>query len=104
VLAVVGAIHREVPKAKILVLGILPTGALPTDPMRKKVEETNRLLAQATYPNGVSFHEVAAGFVEPDGTIRPEVMADGLHPTKSGFAKFTRAVLPLIEQGLGAGE
>lgn len=100
VLAVVGVIRRELPKANVLVLGILPTGALPTDPMRQKAHETNRLLAQAKYPYGVRFHDLGAALVEADGTISSETMADGLHPTPRGFVKFTEALSPLIEQGL----
>jgi lysophospholipase L1-like esterase len=104
VCAVAETIRQQLPSAKILLLGILPTGALRTDPMRQKVIETNRLLKAATLPNYVSFHDVGAVFVEPDGSISAETMADGLHPTPSGFVRLTQAVLPLIEQALSASD
>jgi lysophospholipase L1-like esterase len=102
VLAVVRSLRDKVPGAKIVLLGILPTGALPTDPMRHKVIETNRLLQSAELPEGVSYHDIGAHFVEPDGRILPSTMADGLHPTPSGFALLAREVRPLIERALCA--
>jgi lysophospholipase L1-like esterase len=102
VLAVVRSLRDKAPGARILLLGILPAGALPTDPMRHEVIETNRLLASAELPAGVSYHDIGAPFVDPAGRILPSTMADGLHPTPSGFALLTREVRPLIEQALSA--
>lgn len=102
VLAVVHLLQEKVPGAKILLLAILPTGARPIDPMRRKVIETNRLLEKAALPEGVTLRDVGASFVEPDGRILSETMADGLHPTPSGFTRLTRAVLPLIEQAMNS--
>ncbi|MBN1611171.1 MAG: hypothetical protein JW940_31350 [Polyangiaceae bacterium] len=48
----------------------------------------------------MSYHDVGAPFVEPDGRILTTTMADGLHPTPSGFALLTREVRPLIERAL----
>jgi lysophospholipase L1-like esterase len=100
ILAVVAAVRRQTPKAKVILLGILPSAELPTDPMRKRIAETNRLVSGAPLPEGVTFHDVGAGLLEPDGRIATATMADGLHPTPRGFAILTQAVLPLIQQAM----
>jgi lysophospholipase L1-like esterase len=100
VLTVVGAVRQQTPKAKVILLGILPSAELPSDPMRKKIVETNRLLSSSPLPEGVTFRDVGERLLEPDGRIATATMADGLHPTPHGFAILTQAVLPLIQQSL----
>jgi lysophospholipase L1-like esterase len=82
--------------ARIVLLGILPHGQLPNTAERQSVAETNALLAGLAGDPRVDFHDIGAAFLQPDGTISADVMADFLHPTASGYALFARELEPIV--------
>jgi lysophospholipase L1-like esterase len=105
--AIVTKIHERSPATKILLLAIFPRGQKP-DETRAKVDDVNRLLARLDARDEVTFLDIGAKFLEPDGTISPDVMYDYLHPTAKGYAIWTAAMAPVLDrllagrQGAGA--
>jgi beta-glucosidase len=94
--ATVGAIQAQQPQAQILLLGILPRGASPDDPMRGLVAQTNQLIAPLGTLNRVTYLDIGGAFLQGDGSISPLVMADYLHPTLLGYERMTVALMPSL--------
>jgi endoglucanase len=88
--AVVDEIAATYPDAEVVLLGVLPFGERPGTPERRRVEEVNAGIAALGDRNGVRYHDIGAAFLEEDGSIAPETMADFLHPTEKGYAVFAR--------------
>ena len=94
---IVDEIHAQLPKSEILLLGVLPRGESPTDPFRAKIEQVNSKLAELE-GNGVTFLDIGAWFLQPDGTISPTVMPDFLHPSEWGYELYTAAIWDTLMQ------
>ncbi len=101
--AILGEIHRQQPAAKVLLMAIFPRGHAP-DAMRSKISDINKLLASEDGKSGVTFLDIGAKFLEPDGTITHETMGDFLHPTAKGYEIWAREIEPILEKWLGAGK
>lgn len=100
VAAVVAEIHRKQPKAAILLMGIYPRGAKP-DATREKLSKVNSILAQMDGKDGITFLDVTAKLLQPDGTISKEIMGDYLHPTAKGYEIIAEALEPTLRKLLG---
>jgi lysophospholipase L1-like esterase len=98
--AVLARVRRDLPTAAVLLLCILPTGSTKADPMRQKVAEANRLL-RSLASEQVTVLDVGDVFLDADGRIPPELMADFLHPTALGYERLSRAVAPELSRLLG---
>ena len=94
--AVVDEVEGAFDDAEILLLGILPYGEQPGTPERAQVAEANRLIAGLDQRERVHFHDIGAAFLQPDGRIAAETMADFLHPTEAGYAVFAGQLDPLL--------
>lgn len=89
------------PKAKILVIGVMPYGESSDDPNRERVKAVNEMIA--TLEGGdVSVFDIGKVFLEDDGSISKEIMADFLHPTNEGYERMTEALLPKINELMAA--
>ena len=100
------AIYHEIrersPESRVVVMGILPRGPKPDDILRKPIQETNRLLARrfANDPN-VTYLDIGASFLTPDGSLPATLMPDGTHPSDAGYQIWAEA---LIKAGVGIGK
>jgi lysophospholipase L1-like esterase len=90
--AIVDGITAESPNSKVLLLGILPRGFSPADPLRAQIAQVNASLASLDDGKQVHFLDIGHNFLQSDGTISPAVMADGLHPTLYGYQVMTASI------------
>jgi lysophospholipase L1-like esterase len=91
--AVVSAYLERCPHARLLLLGIFPRSAQPTDPIRAKITDVNhRIAALDDGGKRVTFLDIGAKFLEPDGTISAETMGDFLHPSLKGYHIWANAM------------
>ena len=99
VAACVAAIQTRCPDTKVLVLGILPTQAASDHPLRGVVHAVNaRSAALVSAMDGrVSFADIGAAFLEPDGRISTDIMPDGCHLSPRGYMIFADALEPMIQ-------
>ncbi len=99
---IVQEIHEKLPDAKLLILGIFPRGADPTDPkvaeMRAKIKFVNEGLAKLDDGGKTRFLDIGDKFLGADGTISASVMHDFLHPTAAGYEIWADAMNPLLNQ------
>lgn len=83
--------------AQVVLLGILPRDQAADTEFRRKIIETNALIASLGEREGVTFHDIGAAFLQEDGTMSPEIMADFLHPTEKGYAVFAEQLNAILE-------
>ncbi|HEX3357505.1 MAG TPA: GDSL-type esterase/lipase family protein [Tepidisphaeraceae bacterium] len=95
--AVVAELRKDFPDAKILLLGIFPRGAKPTDPFRAKIKEANETIAKLNDDQHVFYMDIGDKFLNPDGSLPPEIMSDGLHPTTKGYEIWAQAVIDKLK-------
>ena len=100
VAAICAEVHRRSAATRILLLGIFPRGASP-DATRAKVNMVNQRIARLDGSHGVTYLDVGNAFLEADGSISKEVMADFLHPTATGYALWAAAMEPTLTRLLG---
>jgi len=102
VATIVSTFRIRFPDAKVLLLGVFPRGAEASNPYRASIREINTLIAALDDGEHVRFMDIGDRFLEPDGSISVDVMADGLHPTTRGYEIWAEAVMPTFRQMLGA--
>ena len=95
--AIVAAVQSHLPAACVLLLGILPARQEPTNALRQRIQDANRLLASLAKPGRVEFHDLGSVLLEPDGTILKSTLRDFVHPTPEGFERLSRAVAPALD-------
>jgi lysophospholipase L1-like esterase len=90
-------LRKDFPAAKILLLGIFPRGN-PGDPIRKTVLDVNPIIAKLHDGQHVFYLDIGAKFLDADGVLQPDIMADKLHPNEKGYVIWAEAVkAPLAE-------
>jgi len=100
--AIVADYRRRCPDAVILLQGILPRGATPTDPARPRIKAINERIARFADGQHVIFVDFGAKFLEPDGTLSREVMPDFLHPSAKGYEIWAAELQPFVAKYLPA--
>jgi N-acetylglucosamine-6-sulfatase len=89
-------IQSKQPQAKILLLGIFPTGEKP-NPGREKKEAVNALISKFA-GGSVHYMDIGAKFLEPDKSISTEVMKDFLHLAPKGFDIWAEAISGKVKE------
>jgi lysophospholipase L1-like esterase len=97
VAAICASIHERSPSTRILLLAIFPRGQ-QADATRAKVDDVNRRIAKLDNRDYVTFLDIGATFLEPDGSISADVMYDYLHPTAKGYGIWSAAMAPVLDR------
>jgi len=98
---VVSTLRHKFPRMKILVLGIFPRDHNPDSWIRKQVAEVNAGISLLGKEKGITYLDLSQSFLEPDGTISPDMMRDYLHPTPKGFEIWAKAMEPTLAKLYG---
>jgi lysophospholipase L1-like esterase len=103
VAAVLDTIHTLSPQTKVLLFGILPRSANPTDTLRVEVAQTNVLLSKLSNGRNVEYLDISSGFVLPNGQLNTALFArDDLHPNAQGYQVWGAALAGPLRSLLGA--
>jgi len=94
----VAAYLAQCPHARLLLLGIFPRGGNAGDPLRAKIAAINPQLAKLDDGLRVTYLDIGAKFLEPDGTLTKEVMPDALHPGTKGYRIWADAIEAEVEK------
>ncbi len=100
IMAIVSEMNLRLPQSKILLLGIFPRGEKP-NPQREKIAVINQLLAQLDGERNVTFLDIGAKFLTPDGLITKDIMPDFLHPNEKGYRIWAEAIEPTVKKLMG---
>jgi beta-glucosidase len=90
--AIVSAIGARLPQTRILMLGVLPRGQSPDDPLRAEVTKVNARIARFADGQRVHYLNIGAAFLQADGTIAPQLMPDFLHPSLAGYRIYAASI------------
>ena len=99
--AIVDLLQSLAPEAKVLLLAIFPRGADDQDPLRKINAEVNERLAELGDRQGVEFLDINHVFLDDDGVLPKEIMADLLHPGEEGYRRWADAIEPHVARLMG---
>ncbi len=99
--AIVKAIQKRKPAAKILILGIFPRGEKPDDPKRVNNTKANVLIARLADGKNVFYKDIGGVFLTKDGILSRDIMPDLLHLNTEGYTRWADAVAPEIKKLLG---
>jgi lysophospholipase L1-like esterase len=94
--AVIDLIQAKQPKAKILLMSILPTGDKP-NPGREKRMEVNKLISKFA-GGSVEYMDISGKYLEADGTISKEVMHDFLHLAPKGYDIWAESISAKVKE------
>ena len=99
--AVVAKLREVLPAAKVLLLAVLPRDQHADGPLRRAVDEVNRLTAPLA--DGVHVHWLDCGpaFLQSDGTISARDMPDFLHLSPAAYRTWADVLRPAIVRLLG---
>jgi len=92
------AIQEKAPAAKILLLGILPRGESIAGETNETIRLTNTKLASLADEKRIFYLDVGDRLVEPDGTIRSDLMPDKLHVAAPGYKRWMDAMKPALDK------
>lgn len=92
----VSLLRTKLPKASILVLGIPPSGGTPNSPLRQRIRQTNVLLKEGKWPDGVQYLNVYPELVDDSDRWRANFTIDGTHFSEAGYAHLGGLISPVI--------
>jgi lysophospholipase L1-like esterase len=102
--AILVLLRERLPRARILLLGLLPREQFPDAPLRRAVTETNRLIRDCADGEYIVYVEIGDALLDSDGRLSVAVSPDWLHFNESGYALLTTGIEPLLDRVLaGAG-
>ena len=90
--------EERCPHAHIILMGIFPRGEKPADGGRRKVAAVNSQIKALDDGQRVTFVDISAQMIEPDGTISRDMMPDFVHPTARGYQIWSDAIQPIINK------
>jgi lysophospholipase L1-like esterase len=100
IVAIVKKLRDKLPESKVLLLAIFPRSQHP-DAQRAKVAKASQLASKIADGKSVYYLDIGQHFLNPDGTISPEVMPDFLHLTPKGYRIWAEAIEPKLRELLG---
>lgn len=91
----IGEVARELqqrfPQSRILLLGLLPRGKAAA-PVREQIRTINAGIARLDDGKRVVFRDIGGAFLNAEGEIPADLMADALHPGEKGYEVFVAAI------------
>jgi lysophospholipase L1-like esterase len=89
-------IRQRQPRAAVLLLGLLPRASAASSPMRDRIREVNRRLADLAVGERIHFRDVGAVLLEKDRTLSAETAPDELHLSAEGYRRLGEAIRPAL--------
>jgi beta-glucosidase len=98
--AIVKKLREQLPETKILLLGIVPRDAQPSE-NRGKLLQVNQVSHKLADHEHVWFIDFGYKFVDSSGNISKSIMPDYLHLSKEGYTIWAEAIEPTLKKLLG---
>ena len=96
--AVVAALRKQYPSARILLNAVLPSDEVARSEKRQRINAINKMAATLADGKQVVFRNYGPNFTRADGSISPEIMPDFLHLTPKGYQIWADAMRPDIQK------
>jgi N-acetylglucosamine-6-sulfatase len=98
---VVGEIRKRQPQAKLLILGVFQRGG-PTDQARPRLKIINSELSLWADNRNVFYMDIGDRFLNPDGSLKMELMNDPVHPNTEGYEVWADAIIGKVKELMAA--
>ena len=97
--ACVEDIHKHLPEAKILLLGVFPRSEKADAPIRARIKHINEIISKLDDGGKtVKYLDIGDKFLAADGTLPKDIMPDYLHPNAKGYQIWADAVKPTLDE------
>jgi lysophospholipase L1-like esterase len=73
-------------------------GTIPAEKLNKKIGEINAIIANLDDGKTVFYKDIGKEFLNPDGSLSPEIMPDHLHLSAKGYDRWGKAIQPDLEK------
>ena len=93
---IIEVIHEKMPGTKVLLLGVFPRGAKPTDALRQKVEAINQIICKFDNGSNVKYLDISKKFLDDQGNLPKDIMPDSLHPNVKGYDIWYDSMWPTL--------
>jgi lysophospholipase L1-like esterase len=90
-------LRQVLPDTQILLLGLLPRGALPTAELRRKVMAVNQLISSCADRRAVFYADIGGALLDAQGWLTAEVSPDQVHFSEIGYAKLAPLLAEMID-------
>jgi lysophospholipase L1-like esterase len=97
----VNEIRQRQPDAKLLLLAIFPRGQTPDNPYRPHIQQVNQAIEKLADGQHITFVDINARFLAPDGSLPLDLFPDQLHPSEKGYQIWADAILERVKQLMG---
>jgi lysophospholipase L1-like esterase len=94
-------LRQRLPEARILLLGLLPRGASPDGPLRRKTAAVNRLIRDCGDDRAVIYADLGGELLDRQGRLAAEIAPDQLHLSRPGYARLASRLDALIDDLAG---
>ena len=91
-------LHAQCPQAKVVVAALFPRGT-HLNAARGEGLQVNQAIASSP-GEGVTFVDVGERFIDGQGDLRKDLMADELHPNPAGYALWATLLEPVVRARL----
>ena len=96
--AIIAKIHQVFPMTRVLLHAILPADASAESAFRKRIQATNTQLAAWARGQELRYFDASHALLSEDGSLRADLVPDGLHPNEAGYARWARELKPVLER------
>lgn len=93
---IVETVREKLPASRILLMAVFPARNPADHPARARIAEINRLLPSLADGKNVLYLDIGKLFLTPQGTIRGDLMPDGVHPNAKGYQVWFDAMNPVL--------
>jgi beta-glucosidase len=94
----VDRVEKAFPNADILLLAVFPYGQKADEPSRDVVTGINEAIRPLGERERVTYLDLGPVFLEPDGSLSPDVMPDFLHLSAEGYRRWAEGILPWVDE------
>lgn len=98
---IVRMIHARSSGTRILLLGILPRGTTPAEPLRAVNAQVNALIARCADGDTVFYANPGPALLDPAGMLTTEMSFDTLHLTAKAYGVVAAAIEPQVRAIMG---
>lgn len=92
---IISELQSRSPESRILLLSIFPAGDR-RDPIRDRIIETNKRLAEFNHNSIVSYLDIYGVFLDAEGNLPAAIAPDGLHLSARGYQLWAEAMRPAL--------
>lgn len=90
-------VRSKLPRAKIILMQIMPREEMPDNPRRLLINESNKILKNFAGKNDIILLDISDEILNPEGILSKELTYDFCHPKDSGYQIWANALAPYID-------